>query len=462
MPLATQEQCIAELLALNQTSLLFERHKLRLTIHNLTSIVTDSKIFYRDKVLFKSYPNSFLIFNFEMENKNKLEMENPIHALKTDLFYHWITEFKDYSTYEKLKEKIQNRLSCASFATTLAVNWHIKKHHFSEKEISELFKGSPWRWTCLNNVWVQKTLYGKEYTFSDKRTIPYIVAVLGGDLFNNYSIDRMKPFIDFLTNKIEIIDEELAERPRELASYSTKATSYFSFKKSPKKLFNTFLGIELELDNHSPKEYTSLDILQNHAIFKRDGSVPNGVEICTTPATLDVHKEEFLPFFQSLQTNKSKLKANASCGMHVHVDKSSLSTLHIANLYQFINKEENRKKITNIAGRDPNTYCQAHVTGYDHFTSGQSGERYRMVNLQPSETIEFRLFASTTDYEDFCKKLEFVQAVVDYTRPGEMNLSVTKIPLWEHFDIYLKQYRKKYPMLSNFLYGKKPQYVSAI
>jgi len=458
MTLATTQQCLDQIGHINGWSFL-DRHKLL-----LSSVGNRHDIMYRGKRLFSTSMGSFFPFGFQIKNKNKLNLANPENDIKTDLFYHWITSFKEYNSYENLRNKILDRASCASFATTIAVNQYIIQHSLSEKQIVELFKGSPWQWGYIHNTWIQKTLYNEEYTLIETRIetrkIILNIAMLGNEFCLGYKINTICSFRQYLENKVRAIDEQLDNAPRELASYSTRATSVFSFKKSPKKLFHTFLGVELELDGHSLKEYTSLDILQNHAIFKRDGSVPLGVEICTAPATLDVHKEEFLPFFESLQTKKSKLKANENCGMHVHVDRASLSTLHIANIYQFVNKAENRENITNIAGRQPNNFCRAHITGYDHFTNNGSRERYRMVNLEPENTIEFRLFASTTNYNDFCKKLEFVQAVVDYTRPGEMNIPVTKIPLWEHFNVYLKQYRKKYPMLTNFLYGEKPKYVS--
>lgn len=459
MPLFTELQCINKLLEFNERLEFLGRNPLTLFTNG-----SKYEIRYRNKKVFTNYPTSFLPFSFELSNKTKLDiLDNPILNLKTDLFYHWITAFQEYSTYEKIKTKILERETCASFATTIAVNKYIQAEDLSEKQIAELFKGSPWRWAFICDVWVQKTFYREEYSLFLERTIKKIilnVACLGSTFCINHEITNIVSFYNFFRAKIDQINQELDNIPRELASYSSRATSFFSFKKSPTKAFNTFLGVELELDGHSANEYTSLDILQNHAIFKRDGSVPLGVEICTAPATLDVHKQEFLPFFESLQTKKSKLKANTNCGMHVHVDKASLSTLHIANIYQFVNKAENRDAIVNIAGRQPNTYCQAHITGYEHFTQGGSSERYRMVNLQPENTIEFRIFASTTDYKDFCKKLEFVQAVVDYTRPGEVNIPITKITLWEHFTVYLKQYRKKYPMLNAYLYGEKPKYVS--
>ena len=457
MTLATKEQIISQIINLNESYRPLSEYKLHQVC--IGSSGHNEYSYRRNRI----FPFTFWPTEYEFSNEGKVRAVCGANKqdLMRDLFYHWMTNFVELSTITSLREAIVNPDSGASFATTIAVNKYIQSHpEYTETNIKSLFVGSKWRWIKLTNGdYVQQTLYGSEYT-TDRGKVCLFTACCSSDFFSGVSVTSLLSFSDWLSKKINTINRIIIETPRELLSYNTRATNHFSFKPSPKKLFHTFLGVELELENHSAAEWKTLDILQNHAIFKRDGSVSNGVEICTTPATLDVHKEEFEKFFTGIKTNKSKFKNMPNCGMHVHIDRSKLSTLHIANIYQFINNKENRINITNIAGRQPNTYCLHHEVGYDHFTQQGNRDRYRMVNLQPEKTIEIRIFASTINYQDFCKRLEFVQAVVDYTRPGELTIPVSKVPLWSHFVEYIKPKRKLYPTLVASIHGEKPTYVS--
>jgi hypothetical protein len=240
-------------------------------------------------------------------------------------------------------------------------------------------------------------------------------------------------------------------RPPSLASHSTRATDSLPFRKeTTKALHSTYLGVELELEGYGEDSNPHLELIKNHAIFKRDGSLSNGVEICTAPSTLGIHKEAFKPFFDSL-TETSRLAATTSCGMHVHVDKRTMSTLHIANLHIFMNTDTNEEAIVNIAGRPQNQFCRVAQASYYDFTEGRSlrdRNRYARINHQNQNTIEFRLFASTTSFEDFCKRLEFTQAVVDYTLPMSAGIPVSEIPKWDNFKSFVETRRKQYPTLS--------------
>lgn len=74
------------------------------------------------------------------------------------------------------------------------------------------------------------------------------------------------------------------------------------------------------------------------------------------------------------------------------------------------------------------------------------------MNLSPPYTIEFRIFASTTSYEEFSKNLEFVQSMVDFTKPSAVN--VTSLKDFGKQEVYLKfvkENRKTYPNLFQFL-----------
>ena len=238
-----------------------------------------------------------------------------------------------------------------------------------------------------------------------------------------------------------------------LKPHNTKATDTFQFKYGATPAYTTLLGIELELENLTEKAIPILTkLLGTHAIFKRDGSVYNGVEICTAPATLDIHKEVFKSFFENKET---ALQVRDNCGLHIHVERKNIKQTHLAKIMMFMNNEDNNSFIESLAGRAANSYCQREDHSWETLIRKTSGDKYTRVNLRPEHTIEFRLFASTMDIVQFSRCLEFVQAVVDYTRTGEHNCSIKDVPNKEPFMKYLDDKHQFYPELYKHLFPSK-------
>lgn len=369
--------------------------------------------------------------------------------LNMDFMYHYLDNFQSISSYEAIRERIKNPALCGSFATTIAVNKYIDSHAgMSETEIKAMLSGSKWRWVkTMGGEYQQTTLYedySPDYVWNRMMNSEAHFSTKRLSSIKSLQV-RLRHYAEnYVAEQVRIA----TERATTLAGYNTRATEYFLFKVGKDARYRTFLGVELELENHSAAAFSTLNLLKNHAIFKRDGSLTNGVEICTAPATLDVHKEAFKPFFEAFQTNKCKLLAANTCGMHVHIDRAKLSSLHIANLCLLLNNEANNDPIVAIAGRPANKYCNTTKHSYRDFTNDNRGDRYKRVNLTPDKTIELRLFASTINYKDFAKRLEFTQAVVDYTRPGETNITCKEIPVWENFKGYVLKHKGHYPILA--------------
>jgi hypothetical protein len=178
-------------------------------------------------------------------------------------------------------------------------------------------------------------------------------------------------------------------------------------------------GIELELDNCDSNNLTiAHSHLKSHCIFKRDGSVPNGVEIVSVPDSVANHKEKFKPFFES----KHGLKANPNCGIHIHVSRRGTSFLLLGRMLAFFSA--NKSFIEHIAGRsstyakitkwEPTSpwYSVDSATKYNH--PKFRWDKYTGINLAPNNTVEFRIFKSTTNFEEFCMFLEFVESFVSF------------------------------------------------
>ena len=245
-------------------------------------------------------------------------------------------------------------------------------------------------------------------------------------------------------------------------SYSTRAEHTLPFKDEGEHI-PEYMGIELEYENCLTEKSAVYNALAGHVILKRDGSIHNGFEIVTAPATLASHKKAFSGFY-----SKVKLEALANCGMHVHVDKRKMGQMQLGKLLALVYKKENIPHLEKLAGRSfsTNSYCKAEQE--NTVTSGllvrlrhsdratrQSEGKYQAINTSPVDTIEFRIFAPPTDEKVLFARLELVQAMLDWTKPAVC--SVKDAVSWEKFLEFVGFYKKSYPNLVDTLFGKKTQ-----
>jgi len=263
-----------------------------------------------------------------------------------------------------------------------------------------------------------------------------------------------------------VTDNNIHQRISKLHPYNTKATAFFRGKfdlKKPQftpKVFKSFfennggnvptmLGIELEIllrqkeggtlrDGAAKTMRTDISIgLKDHAILKHDGSLASGgVEICTRPASYEVHRDSFKNLFRYLEEHKDNLPGkviiDGSCGMHVHVDRAQLTPLQIGKIHVFINGSNNKTFISSIAKRYHVDYARLSpypVVGHGnrarfirHMSQQGANIKYAMLNLGRTDTIEFRLFSGTFDYNQIVSNMEFCKALVDWTTPGRSTI----------------------------------------
>lgn len=244
------------------------------------------------------------------------------------------------------------------------------------------------------------------------------------------------------------------ENRYKIHNYTTRVPTLMGFKAKRVTPKTIYLGCELEYET-SDKLEASIKVgklIKNHAIMKHDGSINNGFEVVTCPATLDIHLEEFKNFFSKIP---SELSNGPRVGMHVHVSKKPLNYLTQGKITEFMNRSDNLKFIEYIAKRNLNRFCNHDVTrkiSYPFTKTGYS-ERYNTVNLNNQDTIEFRIFATPLTYDDFATNIEFCQALVDYCGPAQVSLSLKQQTYWEAFKNWVVPQRKVYPNLVNFVKG---------
>ena len=235
-------------------------------------------------------------------------------------------------------------------------------------------------------------------------------------------------------------------------NYSTRVEQMLKFKATRVRPNTVYLGCELEYEtnNRNRAQIGVGKLMHGHALMKSDGSIRNGFEIVTCPATLDIHLEIFKKFYDNIPPD---LKIEKNVGMHVHVSRKPLSQLTIGKLTEFLNRLDNKQFIAHIAGRIDNNYARMNSDRTITFPrkNRQGGDRYNALNLNNQNTIEVRLFATPMNYKEFATRLQFVQALVDYCMPAQSNDSLKKQTHYEAFMHWLSSRRRMFPELSYHL-----------
>jgi hypothetical protein len=169
-----------------------------------------------------------------------------------------------------------------------------------------------------------------------------------------------------------------------------------------------FIGVELELEIESGDTRIA-PILQDFDseffVFKTDGSLLDGVEVCSHPATLKwLHKH---PEDWNDILDINELGAQDTCGMHVHLSKNMFVPRQVTRMRQFL--YNNYDKILQFSGRtDDRLEEWASVYNPDEgYIGGAISNHY--------DTWEIRIFAATKDRTTFWANVEFCEALYQYT-----------------------------------------------
>ena len=233
-----------------------------------------------------------------------------------------------------------------------------------------------------------------------------------------------------------------------------------------------FLGIEIEVEAKEGEEdikaRTVLASDPSFFVIKHDGSLRNGFEIVTAPASLSVHKDKLRKLLQGKAVRGLSSWNTGTCGLHVHISRAPLSPLTIAKVVKFINSSRTRHNITSLAGRKTahglyrtQDYARLAVKDWydvgkkyvkynkDEYLCGRSF-RYQAVNLTNEHTIEIRIFRGTLSYDHIMANLEFCDAVVRWA----MNVSARETENWSSFWSFAKENSKRYSHFLAFMRKK--------
>jgi len=218
-----------------------------------------------------------------------------------------------------------------------------------------------------------------------------------------------------------------------------------------------YFGIELEIGSIPENKYELAEKLQEEFPFlylKEDGSLENGFEVVTHPLSFNFIKDCGL-FEKIEELFYKKARAFNRGGMHIHISRSAFKNdRHLKKFMWFINN--NKKFVEFIAQRKENRWCNYksysvsnfwQIDEYKNKTNNGAYDRYCSINLENLNTIEVRVFNANILADRNYKNIEFLHALIEYTRKFE-DLSPKNFIKWAE-----KRY-KNYPNLVKFFHQR--------
>ena len=240
--------------------------------------------------------------------------------------------------------------------------------------------------------------------------------------------------------------------PASLLEYC--ASPFREFRLNPKYRDRTLMfGVELELEHGGvswedllrAREVIAPNNRGRQFITKEDGSLHNGLEICTMPFTLDDHKSgEFIDWRKLLaEAEDENFRPRSSCGMHVHINRQALSPMVLGKVLVLMNQQNTFMEavIHAVAGRGDCDYAFASPKRLNDGHAPRT-DKYERVNVK-AETVEFRIFTASLSLHRIMYRIEFCHAVVRYCQQTGLKEFLSG----KNFCAFVKSERKTYPYL---------------
>ena len=195
-----------------------------------------------------------------------------------------------------------------------------------------------------------------------------------------------------------------------------------------------FFGVELELDNGGEDRDNARSLLEiaNHrgdfCYIKHDGSLNEGMELVTHPLDL-AHQLRDMPWGRICHEAVSmgyRSHQARTCGLHVHISRLAFGDCEdeqdavIARILYFFEKHweellkfsrRTQEQLDRWAARYG--YKEHPMELLDFAKKGYHGGRYTCINLQNSDTVEFRMFRGTLKPNTIFATLELLDHICD-------------------------------------------------
>jgi len=253
-------------------------------------------------------------------------------------------------------------------------------------------------------------------------------------------------------NGISHITDYCDSRLGELLNYHSKPS--LDFHKMPYE--NTmYLGVELEITSNSPGKVAQATNEGFNRKFYIEEDTSCGFEIVFTPMTLEYwRKQNVREWLSWLKKTGAISYDNGKCGLHVHVSRKGLDKRIEFKLTNFLSTCCNQLKKFSKREEDKTDYCRfPDNSRYDYEC------KYSAINFCNSQTIEFRLYRGTLDFDRFWASLQMTEAICSFCSSISSAFFQTQFnngdtsKTWKTFIKYLKR-ENRYTHLYRYLYSE--------
>lgn len=237
---------------------------------------------------------------------------------------------------------------------------------------------------------------------------------------------------------------------------------------------HAYFGVEVEMESRDGMGQDALDhfrstFTDDEFYYKHDGSIysEDGFEMVSHPRDLDSW-QALLPRLQDAMKRARRLGMRSwntdTCGIHVHIDARTFgdSSAHLYRFTQFIYRNE--RAMARVAGRGSVSYSRYYDEANrprmlaadikDRKRFGGAGERYMAVNLLNRRTIEVRAFRGSLNAERIVANIEFLHALVEYTRHMTTQDAFAGGMKFDVFAHWALKQRDTYPSLASLILDK--------
>lgn len=188
-----------------------------------------------------------------------------------------------------------------------------------------------------------------------------------------------------------------------------------------------YFGVELEMElptdvSHDDDEFAELVYSITSSGFwyvKRDGSLEDGMECVSHPATIQRWRKQDLGWTDKARKMGYRSYDTRTCGMHVHISRSSLSDWEwykMACLFRDSDPLINRAARRYIGRWASNSLYDTSSDVVYKIKRKGGFERYRALNFMPKHTAEVRIFQGTLDKRAVGRNIEMVNAMYHFTK----------------------------------------------
>jgi hypothetical protein len=208
---------------------------------------------------------------------------------------------------------------------------------------------------------------------------------------------------------------------------------------------NLRFGFELEVEQCNSDLSLSdcatevYKIMNHEIICSRDSSLNHGFEIVSHPMTfeyLQSRKDNIKEMLKYLSESGYRSHDPKTCGLHIHVSRNALGDddKHIDRTINNILMifENFMEELIIFSRRDEtqiNRWAQF-ISKYKGFNgqvlsmkfiadNKKTCGRYMAVNLEPANTIEFRLFRGTLNYNTFMATFQLLYNIIEFAKNNE-------------------------------------------